>query len=266
MAAASSLRDLDPECPASESLSTIRGFPSSLRVPPVLTGCFVRDYIKQSFRAPRNTDKNYVEGFSAGGKTWYLQSSLNCGLCVDARVDCTGGGDHDCFLGVALWNAEQEVVNWHPVVGYGMPTGKAAGGNLLTQLINTVASAVVAPAETADCGRVTWEAENSRDVWVETDVQGGAEVLEERWVRQRGSDQPSPRNFLRERQCKIRTHHISPGSEELLLVEFGYFAHVAVVPEAKTEFCMGKAATKAPWHVELATGEKTGGVFCQEGW
>ena len=66
--------------------------------------------------------------------------------------------------------------------------------------------------------------------------------MEERWVRQRGvgvgfacaavadpvcegdsvGNPPSPRNPPSERQCKIRTDYISPGSEELLLVEFGY--------------------------------------------
>ena len=148
--------------------------PEQYRIPLELQGCWRREYIKQTFREPRATDTL--------AETWYLQAGN--GLCIDCRIDPTCGNDHDCFLGIAFWDSEKSVLNWHPLVTL---TGVPQENIAITQkfLHERIEKAIGNPSVTEDRGRVTWIEKGS--VWLETDVEKGSEVLEEKWVRLKDS-------------------------------------------------------------------------------
>ena len=153
--------------------------PEQYRIPLELQGCWRREYIKQTFRKPRATDTE--------GETWYLQAAN--GLCIDCRIDRTGGKDYDCFLGIAFWDSKKSVLNWHPLVTLtDVPQLMSRGESTKQENIAVsqkfvhegIEKAIKNPNATKDRGRVTWI---DNDVWLETDVERGSEVLEEKWVR-----------------------------------------------------------------------------------
>ena len=252
---------------SSPSLLSLPEIPPSLLPPPSLCRCWRRDWIKQTFREARATDER------DGGIAWYLQ--LANGLCIDARIDLSGGGDHDCFAGLALWDEKEQILNWHPVVGYtavgsgtgGAPTSGEGDSDFESMLKRKIETALVDPASTEDRGRVEWEKNaNARGrttaVWYETDVIGGKEVLEERWVALDGDELAGVQSLTdggpvgvaggEKDFCRHRT--TPDGVHELFVKQGGVFAHVAVKLGGRTEYSMGIAGD-GPWEIKLSTEE-----------
>lgn len=184
-------------------------------LPPGLTACWRREYIKQSFRPPRATDSD--EASAVGVR--YVQSAHPAGLCVDLRMD-VGGGDTsctDCFAGLALWHEESQVLSWHPVVtsSEAAPTADSDLASLFRARAEELAAGVsaggVVPSE--DRARIVWQ-DAQKSAWLELDVDGGATVLEEKWVRMRAEGKGG------DTELSLLT------PRELLLVQNGLFAHV----------------------------------------
>eukprot|EP00933_Yihiella_yeosuensis_P085088 TRINITY_DN9988_c1_g1_i6.p1 TRINITY_DN9988_c1_g1~~TRINITY_DN9988_c1_g1_i6.p1 ORF type:complete len:267 (-),score=51.98 TRINITY_DN9988_c1_g1_i6:361-1161(-) len=247
--------------------------PNRLLIPKSLCGCWKREYIKQSFRAPRATDKQ-----PEGGVVWYLQSST--GVCVDVRVDLTGGGDHDCFVGIALWDGEESILNWHSVVTYVATATEGGGTKTKTDagklLQDVAARALKAPHATEDRGCVKWE-DASQSSWIETAVDGGSDVLEERWLRNSAEnkqdvdvdvavdvDAPAAAATTFVDVCRTRSN--VDKTMELLLQSRGFFAHVHILQDGRTEFSMGKVHPDN-WRIEVSTqNAKIGATFDLNPW
>lgn len=241
------VRPTAPEpSPSDHSVGTALEKIVSFAPPKSLSRTWRREWIKTS-REPRTTD---VPG---QGAIWYLQ--LSNGLFVDARVDLTGGGEHDCRVGVALWH--EDVLNWHPVIEYSAgetrreqedhsaigtrdpaTEGVCFVEDFETSVQKAVEKAVENPESTPDRGRVEWRDENNGagatsggTVWHETDAVKGREVLEERWVAL------DENNSTTEELYRHRT--TADGGYELFLKQGGFFAHVAVYADGRTEYSMG---------------------------
>jgi len=227
--------------------------PSAICVPPSeLCVCFERDFVRQTFRAPRPLDQQ--TGADAGGSgVRYLQLQAS-GLCIDLRQDRQGEA-HEAFLGLAAWDASAAVLNWHPVIEFGKnvdlgPSGEATLPSLLERV---AASAAQTPSGTEDRGKVMWEADGG--AWIETDVDGGAGILEERWVVMRAeADSGSPEAaFLR----------VDAALEEILLCRDGFFAIVSVARGDSgigcAHFSMGHLDTHGCFLIDLSTEEQRRG-------
>jgi len=235
--------------------------PLALRVPAILRGCWRREYIHQTLRSNRVTDNPDL------GIVWYLQAEN--GLCVDCRIDLSGGSiEHDCFLGVALWDASSKIVNWHPAVTY-TSTISSDTGTLRERLSAAASKALRAPSCCEDRGVIEWVEEGS--VWLETDVAGGKAVLEEKWSRW-----PLEGLMLAMApQCDVQSADVTEGDsnstvlrdwfdhndsgEELLLRHDNHFSQVLLKSDGTTVFSMGRINSEREWTIELSTDPKKKG-------
>eukprot|EP00439_Symbiodinium_sp_Y106_P026601 s5848_g3.t1 len=211
-------------------MASLLALPEKLRLPKPLRGCWQRSYIRQTFREPRAIDTT--------GRVWYLQAPD--GVCVDARIDDSGAGGHECFLGFAVWDEAEKIVSWHTAATF---EAGCAEPNLEEALQKCAARAVASPAATEDRGRVTWKEEPN--AWIETDPDGGSAVLEELWLRREGSKASCDEAGS---GCRIRP--AADGGSELLLTCEEHFAHVLCPRDGTMKFTMG--STK-DWRVELST-------------
>eukprot|EP00931_Biecheleriopsis_adriatica_P067633 TRINITY_DN41747_c0_g1_i1.p1 TRINITY_DN41747_c0_g1~~TRINITY_DN41747_c0_g1_i1.p1 ORF type:complete len:246 (-),score=17.25 TRINITY_DN41747_c0_g1_i1:15-752(-) len=219
----------------------------SMAVPVEFCGCWEREYIKQAFREPRATD------VPPNGSVRYLQ--CEDGVCVDCRIDLTGGGGHDCFVGVTLWDAENNVANWHPLVSFAEtallpPTATLSKANFAEH----IRRASSLPTETEDRGKVTW-LDQAHSSWLETDVDKGAEALEEKWCRISAIGTTAVASGKADTplsSCHIR-EKAEDGSAELLLSRKEHFAHVVIPADSKgpTVFSMGTILSDVSYQYQI---------------
>mmetsp|Transcript_2158 Transcript_2158/g.4554 ORF Transcript_2158/g.4554 Transcript_2158/m.4554 type:complete len:279 (+) Transcript_2158:39-875(+) len=154
-------------------------------VPAWLQGCWRREYIQQSFRAPKAVDK------AEEGVALYLQGEH---VCIDIRVNvveqnhaaergdaAASSEDYlDCFAGVAI--EADGIINWHPIITSSSSVDLIDHSKVLSWLHQTS----VDPTNTEDRGKVMEMRADDAGVvesWLEVDPEGGSERLEEKWDR-----------------------------------------------------------------------------------
>eukprot|EP00929_Paragymnodinium_shiwhaense_P064067 TRINITY_DN32060_c0_g1_i1.p1 TRINITY_DN32060_c0_g1~~TRINITY_DN32060_c0_g1_i1.p1 ORF type:complete len:293 (+),score=37.91 TRINITY_DN32060_c0_g1_i1:107-985(+) len=166
-------------------------------VPSWLQKVWSRDYIKQSFRAPRSTDTDNI--------VRYLQGR---NLCVDMRLtqkreelkskasldelsvdDLSILLEFDCFAGVTKSDKDgqgRDAVSWYTIFSF--PPSLSGDGNKAVNPQSIYHDILKGTASTEDRGIAVPEVPATEDankplVWLEFDVDTEGKELEERWVQ-----------------------------------------------------------------------------------